>query len=316
MNFWWVNQNKTHKEEYEGEFMWSPQRNRNGAYNQFYKNMLKVEVGDIVYSFKKQIISKYGIVISLAYNARKPNTFKEKGSGWDKNGWMVKVKWFDTPNIVKPKEIIAELSPYLPSKYSPVSKDGNGLQSVYLAYVPSDMSNILNTYLGLENTELLEQYSDIETTLSSFSVESDLESKVILHDPDKPLSHTEAMIIHKARRGQGTFRKNVESIENFCRVTGVMDKEILIASHMKPWRLCENSNERLDGNNGLLLTPTVDYLFDKGFISFMDNGDMLLSDALDRTTFDKLGIQMNNVGSFNPKQKEYLSFHRENIFKG
>ncbi len=39
MNFWWVNQNKTHKEEYEGEFMWSPQRNKNknGAYNQFYK---------------------------------------------------------------------------------------------------------------------------------------------------------------------------------------------------------------------------------------------------------------------------------------
>jgi putative restriction endonuclease len=50
------------------------------------------------------------------------------------------------------------------------------------------------------------------------------------------------------------------------------------ASHIKPW--CESTNEeRLNGENGLLLTPSIDHLFDRGFISFEDNGELLISDV-------------------------------------
>src|SRR3546814_20491762 len=79
-----------------------------------------------------------------------------------------------------------------------------------------------------------------------------------------------------ARRGQGLFKQNVQRIEAFCRVPKVDRIEHLRASHCKPWRDASNV-ERLDGDNGLLLPPDVDHLFDRGFISFADNGTVLLS---------------------------------------
>ncbi len=81
--------------------------------------------------------------------------------------------------------------------------------------------------------------------------------------------------------GQGKFRANVQSVERACRVTKVERPEHLVASHTKPWRDSTNE-ERLDGENGLLLTPTIDHLFDKGFISFEDKGDLIVSPVADR----------------------------------
>jgi predicted restriction endonuclease len=52
----------------------------------------------------------------------------------------------------------------------------------------------------------------------------------------------------------------------------------LIASHIKPWRSA-NNQERIDGSNGLLLAPHVDLLFDRGLISFTDEGSLLVSPA-------------------------------------
>ncbi len=58
----------------------------------------------------------------------------------------------------------------------------------------------------------------------------------------------------------------VQALEQRCRITGVDRPEHLRASHSKPWRDSDNA-ERLDGENGLLLTPSIDHLFDRGFIS-------------------------------------------------
>src|SRR6266566_1939876 len=81
-------------------------------------------------------------------------------------------------------------------------------------------------------------------------------------DTDAAIPQTERTALVQARRGQGLFRDNVRSIEHACRITRVARMEHLIASHIQPWR--DSSNEqRLDGENGLLLTPTVDHLFDK-----------------------------------------------------
>lgn len=91
----------------------------------------------------------------------------------------------------------------------------------------------------------------------------------------------------------------------------------MIASHIKPWRLCEDSNERLDGANGLLLTPHVDRLFDRGLISFEDDGDVLLSRKLEHIDLDRLGLSgacANGCGVFHPKQSTYLAYHRTNVF--
>ena len=92
-------------------------------------------------------------------------------------------------------------------------------------------------------------------------------------------------------------------------------KEHLRASHIKPWR--ESSNvERLDGDNGFLLAPHVDHLFDKGFISFNDQGGLLVSELLDSEVLDSWNIDKNTVaGHFTDGQKSYLKYHRDNIFQ-
>jgi hypothetical protein len=85
----------------------------------------------------------------------------------------------------------------------------------------------------------------------------------------------------------------------------------LIASHIKPWVQCTNT-EKLDGANGLLLSPHVDHLFDSGYISFTDSGDMICSPQVDPIVLDKLHIKPGtNVGPFRAQQLAYLKHHRE-----
>lgn len=130
---------------------------------------------------------------------------------------------------------------------------------------------------------------------------------------DAALSTTEKRALILARRGQGKFRQNVYSTERSCRVTGLDDAALLIASHILPWRKCQSAAQRLDGNNGLMLTPTIDRLFDRGFISFRDDGQVLVSGACSYDTLEKLGLSdvtMRSAGSFNDRQKAYLKEHR------
>lgn len=132
---------------------------------------------------------------------------------------------------------------------------------------------------------------------------------------DSPLDETEREQVTKARIGQGLYRKNLEEIETYCRVTGLAIKIHLRASHMKPWRVCSDA-EKLDGNNGLLLSPHIDHLFDKGYISFSDGGDLLVSGNIDMAVLKAWGIQTPfNAGPFNPRQRYYLAYHREIIFQ-
>ena len=121
----------------------------------------------------------------------------------------------------------------------------------------------------------------------------------------------------RARRGQGLFRFRVFQIETACRLTGITNPDLLIASHIKPWRRCETTDERLDGANGLLLTPHVDRLFDRGLISFSDTGEVLRSPALPGDDLRRLGLEeacARNAGAFTERQLAYLAWHREAVF--
>jgi len=133
---------------------------------------------------------------------------------------------------------------------------------------------------------------------------------------DRQLRDTEKQALINARRGQGLFRQKVAHVERLCRVTRVDRPEHLIASHIKPWRESDN-RERLFEANGLLLTPTIDHLFDRGFISFEDKGTLLISPVAHEDSLKKMGITTDrvvNVGGFAEPQKEFLEFHRTNVF--
>lgn len=119
-----------------------------------------------------------------------------------------------------------------------------------------------------------------------------------------------------ARRGQGLFRQRVQKVESRCRVTRVDRLEHLRASHCKPWR--DSSHvERLDGENGLLLTPSIDHLFDRGFISFRGDGELLISPVAHLGSLAKMGVPIDhslNVGGFTERQSTFLEYHRDAVF--
>ena len=133
---------------------------------------------------------------------------------------------------------------------------------------------------------------------------------------DSTVRETERQAIIRARVGQGLFKERVSKIETKCRVTGVENPVHLVASHCKPWRDSTNE-ERLNGENGLLLTPSIDHLFDRGFIGFESNGKLIISPVAHRPSLQRMGIDtehVSNVGGFTTGQKLFLDFHRNAVF--
>lgn len=119
----------------------------------------------------------------------------------------------------------------------------------------------------------------------------------------------------KARRGQGVYRRNLESIERCCRITGLRSVRHLRASHIKPWRV-STDDEKIDGHNGLLLSPHCDHLFDRGWVMFTDDGRLIPSKRLEPEVLTAWRIEPPaSPVPFLPRQVEYLEYHREVVFK-
>ncbi|EAR19889.1 hypothetical protein WH7805_13253 [Synechococcus sp. WH 7805] len=130
---------------------------------------------------------------------------------------------------------------------------------------------------------------------------------------------TSSLALRESRVGQGIFRRQLNDYwGNMCAVTGYLDTDaesILIGSHIKPWAKSSN-HERLDPYNGLLLTPNLDKLFDKGYVSFASNGVILISGSL--VSPDVLGLSADmaiNEDKFDGRHQAYLDYHRAELFK-
>lgn len=131
-------------------------------------------------------------------------------------------------------------------------------------------------------------------------------------DNDKTLSNLEKESIILSRIGQGKFREELIELWKGCAISKFEDTRFLIASHIKPWKKSTN-HEKIDKYNGLLLLPTYDRLFDLGYISFDDNGKIIISKLLNN--FDKLNIDNNIIIDIKNNNKKYLKYHREERLK-
>jgi len=307
MRFWWVNHKQTHLQEIEGGYIWSPKYNRNGSRNQTYINLTKTTPGDIVYSYADGHIKAIGVVEKHCSGMPKPTEFGRTGDYWSDDGWLVSLNWEKLQSPFRPKNHLDILGPLLPEKHSPIQKNGNGNQGCYLASIDSELHDALFKITESSGNTIFLKDSE-ENRLR----EEELEESNI---SESSIQETEKVQLIKSRRGQGLFKQRLCEIEGGCRVTGMADQRFLIASHIKPWCKSDN-NEKLDGNNGLLLAPHIDKLFDNGWISFTDTGDLLVLDMSIEDVVVFWGIKPNlNVGSFNPKQKVFLDFHRREIFR-
>jgi len=314
MNHWWVNQNGTYKFEVPGNYMWSPKTKKNGNKNQFYLNMQEVLPGDVIFSFCDTYIKAIGVAKKKAIDSPKP-AFGKPGASWSTDGWLVQVDFTELTNQIRPKDNIKKIKPYLPSKYSPLSIEGNGFEAVYLAEVPDALASVIINLIGNE-------YQAIVDSNPVAIVEEDQEAQEALEDQEEDairgrtqIGPTSKKQLTDARRGHGIFKTNVLRNEKKCRLTGIADISHLRASHIKPW-VKSDDDEKLHGANGLMLAPHIGHLFDRGYLSFEDDGELLISPRLKTDVMNTWGIPAKkNVGKFKPSQAKFLAYHRRYIFK-
>jgi hypothetical protein len=135
-----------------------------------------------------------------------------------------------------------------------------------------------------------------------------------IREQKKP-NYTERRGLVTSRVGQGYYRQEIiKKWNGKCPLTGSTLKDILISSHIKGWSDC-NDTERLDPDNGILLSPNVDSLFDKHLISFDDSGNMILSEWISDNELEDLGLKSNMVIDVTEGMKPYLAFHRSRLLK-
>ncbi len=320
MRYWWVNQNQTYRQEIQGGYLWSPKRNANGVRNPFYESMREVSPGDLVFSFVDTRIVAIGIARSYCWESPKPQEFGSAGQNWENIGWKVRVEFVPLIHQVRPKDHMDVLRPVLPDRYSPLQANGNGIQSVYLTEVPPVFAEVLAGLIGGQARLVMQREiaeDPVNAIPPSFGDDLDawehrLETQI---KSDLSVKETEKEAIIRARRGQGLFKERVMSIESRCRITLVDNPAHLVASHCKPWRDSTNE-ERLNGENGLLLTPSIDHLFDRGFIGFEDSGKLIISPVAHRPSLIRMGIETERVitvGGFTEGQRSFLDFHRNSV---
>ena len=159
-------------------------------------------------------------------------------------------------------------------------------------HVPNKNEPINKTY----NNAVIEEAQKIEEEISSLNVDG-VSKKAIIN----------------ARVNQGRFRDSLLRRYNKCCLCGMENSTLLIASHIKPWVESE-PKEKLDVYNGFLMCPNHDRLFDKGYITFDDDGKIIISARLKENDRVLLNVNSRMHIELDENNKKYLRFHRENVF--
>ena len=132
----------------------------------------------------------------------------------------------------------------------------------------------------------------------------------------EPPLRTERQQMITTRTAQSRYRSALEKMwGGKCPLTGVSIPALLRASHAKPWKDCTDT-ERVDPYNGFLLEARMDALFDQGYISFADEGTLIISPCLTEEDREMLGLHTiaQILPMITPEHLPYLCWHRENVF--
>lgn len=304
MRYWWVNHKQTRQHEVLGDYLWSPKTRADGVRNVFYDNMVKAEPGDIVFSFANGQVGAWGVVQADAYAAPKPTEFGSTGHYWGNEGWLLEVAFQEAPVPISTVAFIDQIAPLLPDSHSPIRANGHGNQGAYLASISDALGALLIGLIGAGKA-----VKDALPAASYMSIPVIQDMEVVQAMAELPETQRKQLVA--SRIGQGLFRKRALLMGARCRVTGVTEKRLLRASHIKPWRDCDNF-ERLDGANGLMLSPHIDAMFDQELMTFSDAGEILVSKKLDMKILRQWSVSKPVIqAGFTAAQSAYLAIHRE-----
>jgi len=119
-----------------------------------------------------------------------------------------------------------------------------------------------------------------------------LERAITAEFASKPDGETTRNALVAARLGQGKFREDLDKIWDVrCALSSLSRRELLRASHIKPWS-ASNNVERLDPYNGLLLSVGYDVAFDNLLITFDQNGELVFAPDFSITDAKESGLKL------------------------
>jgi len=179
-----------------------------------------------------------------------------------------------------------------------IFKENREIEALEHILLKKKERNIQNgTWVKAKAKEIYQHINNVDTTLQTNETVSEIEKKVLVN----------------FRIQQSKFRRELILHWEVCSITDCKNSKLLIASHIKPYSE-SNDEEKYDINNGLLLTPTFDKLFDLNLISFTNEGKILLSNNLDTEDLQSLGITGNEklkMGKVSQSTLNYLDYQRE-----
>ena len=295
---WWVNQSQTRRHELDAGYLWSDAAEVEGA-----------QPGEIVYVHSGGRIGMLGLVAGASFPARQVVAGGQRGTRRGAAGWRLPVHFEELLQPLRPKDHLAAFKAQLPAQHSPLRASGDANSTVYLTRIDERVTALLRRLLGGQVEELLL----MAPTLRSAERADDVAEHALRARLGLDAGTRKRLLA--ARRGQGVYRDNVERYEQACRLSGLLDRRHLRARHIKPWRE-SNDREKLDGCNGLLLSPHFDQLFERGLITFEDNGELRVARHLNPAVLPAWGVVLpSNVGAFQPGQCNYLAYHRLKVFE-
>ena len=204
-------------------------------------------------------------------------------------------EYLDVPNILKTDNLAEKHTYNLDNKES----NGSNLNGDNFS------SNLSITSLAPENSE------------SNMLTDLNLSVDILLSEYPEMLGE-DIDVIAKRRIGQGPFRRLLEKQHGVqCFISGITKRELLIASHIVPWSKSDRK-DKVNRDNGLLLSINWDSVFDKGLVTFGVNGEVIFSHDLDDISAKAIGIRKDAYipkAILNDKRAVFLKYHRENIFR-
>lgn len=291
--YFWVNQSKTYQDEKDLGCLWAPLVAKNGGTFHHWERMDEIKPGDFILTYANGKMMGYCVAKSSSFQQAQPDLGQ---SLWGKEGRMVTVEYFPFEDPLSRDVFVPSIKELLPSKYSPMTRDGVKGTQGYLFEVSEELFSAVIRVVSKER----------EGTGTVRSEEVPLK----LFIPSGP---TEKIILSNRRVTQPQFRMNlIKRWNGRCAVTGCAEVGVLTASHIIPWRHATDA-ERNDPDNGLLLSPVYDKLFDKEFISFDQQGRIILGRKM-KGQYQSLGVTGDEcIAGLSEGQLKYLARHRAQL---
>lgn len=288
MAFWLVYQGDSYERSRAGGYLWAPQLGRRNQRQQYWTNLTLVESGDIIFSGVDGAVRAVSVAEGPAVESTWPDPRDQRN--WEREGWRLNVTYLDLPRPLPYAEWVPIVRSELTYRNSPFDFMGEPNQG-FLYSLPDVVGELLTRLGSSEGVDVA-----LETTRRARFAEQPTQKEAVIN----------------ARIGQGQFRRDLlNRWLGKCPLSGVDRPELLRASHIKPWAAC-NNRERLDTDNGVLLSAAYDAAFDAKLITFDTAGNIVLAADFAPSAALRAGIKIDaKLAPISDGMEPYLAVHRE-----